>query len=122
MQFLADENFPGEAVMALQTSGEDIVWVRTAAPGMADRAILQWALRESRIILTFDKDFGELAWRDKLPATCGIMLFRIKLAPQNGFAGMIVATIKSRNDWIGHFSVIESGRTRMRSLDPPNAG
>ena len=57
MRFLADENFPGGAVTALQTRGHDIVWVRTAAPGSIDEDVLAWATRENRILLTFDKDF-----------------------------------------------------------------
>lgn len=61
MRFLADENFPGNAVTALQARGHDIVWIRTAAPGGKDEEILAWAVREERVLLTFDKDFGELA-------------------------------------------------------------
>jgi uncharacterized protein with PIN domain len=61
MRFLANENFPGDAVRLLQLAGHDTVWVRTAAPGISDPDALAWAARESRILLTFDKDFGELA-------------------------------------------------------------
>ena len=67
MRFLADENIPGDAVTELETAGHDIVWVRTVAPGSKDEDILALAVREERIILTFDKDFGELAWRTGLP-------------------------------------------------------
>jgi uncharacterized protein (DUF433 family) len=61
MRFLANENFPGAAVQLLQSAGHDILWVRTAAPGTSDPDVLAWAARESRILLTFDKDSGELA-------------------------------------------------------------
>ena len=61
MRFLANENFPADAVTQLKAAGHDIVWVRTAAPGMKDEDVLAWAAREARIVLTFDKDFGELA-------------------------------------------------------------
>jgi predicted nuclease of predicted toxin-antitoxin system len=79
MRFLANENLPGDAVAALERAGHDIVWVRTAAPGSKDEAILAWAVRESRVLLTFDKDFGELAWRAGLPASSGIVLFRLPM-------------------------------------------
>jgi predicted nuclease of predicted toxin-antitoxin system len=59
MRFLADENIPGDAVTELEAAGHDIVWVRTMAPGSKDEDILALAVREERIILTFDKDFGE---------------------------------------------------------------
>ena len=67
MRFLADENVPGDAVTELEAVGHDIVWVRTVAPGSKDADVLAWAVREERIILTFDKDFGEFAWRAGLP-------------------------------------------------------
>jgi predicted nuclease of predicted toxin-antitoxin system len=57
-----------------------VVWIRTDAPGSSDRAILARAQAENRIIITFDKDFGELAFRFGLPATSGIILFRISPA------------------------------------------
>jgi predicted nuclease of predicted toxin-antitoxin system len=61
MRFLANENFPGAAVKALEALGHNVVWVRVAAPGATDPDVLAWAAREERILLTFDKDFGELA-------------------------------------------------------------
>ena len=67
MRFLANENFPGNAVAALKAAGHDIVWVRTAAPGSKDKDILAWAEQEARVLLTFDKDFGELARHVGLP-------------------------------------------------------
>ncbi|HRZ52400.1 MAG TPA: DUF5615 family PIN-like protein, partial [Candidatus Contendobacter sp.] len=76
-RFLADENFLGDAVTALREAGHDIVWIRTDAPGSTDRQVLTRAVAERRILLTFDKDFGDLAYRCRLPATCGIVLFRI---------------------------------------------
>jgi predicted nuclease of predicted toxin-antitoxin system len=68
MRFLAHENIPGVAVAALSADGHDIAWVRSTAPGMTDPDVLAWAVREGRILLTFDKDFGELARNAALPA------------------------------------------------------
>jgi predicted nuclease of predicted toxin-antitoxin system len=61
MRLLADENFPSAGVEALNAAGADIVSVRSAAPGLSDSEVLAWAVREQRVLLTFDKDFGELA-------------------------------------------------------------
>jgi predicted nuclease of predicted toxin-antitoxin system len=79
MRFLANENFPGKAVTALVAAGHDVVWVRNAAPGMSDPDVLAWAVRVERILLTFDKDFGELARASALPSTCGVVLFRVPM-------------------------------------------
>src|SRR5215831_3847312 len=76
---LANENFPGAAVTILKSAGHDIVCVRTAAPGESDREVPAWAARQARILLTFDKDFGELARASALLAKCGVILFRIPM-------------------------------------------
>ena len=121
MRFLANENFPGAAVTALEAAGHDVVWVRTAAPGTSDPDVLAWAAREERILLTFDKDFGELARGSQLPRTCGVVLLRTPM-PRPGDVGQRLADlITARDDWAGCFSVIEPGRVRMRSL-PHRAG
>jgi hypothetical protein len=116
MRFLANENVPAAAVSALAAAGHDVAWVRTAAPGAADADVLAWAAREERILLTFDKDFGELARAARLPATSGVVLLRIPM-PGPGDTGQRIADlITARADWAGHFSVIEPGRVRMRPI------
>lgn len=116
MRFLANENFPGAAVKILQAAGHDIAWVLTAAPGISDPEVLAWAIRDGRILLTFDKDFGELARASDLPAACGIILFRIPMPSPSGTGIRLAELITARDDWAGHFSVIEPGRVRMRPL------
>ena len=116
MRFLANENFPGDAVTALSAAGHDVVWVRRDAPGMKDPPILAWAMREDRILLTFDMDFGELTWRRGLPATCGIVLFRLPMPPPDKVGHVLTARIGERTDWAGHFAVIEPGLIRFRQL------
>ena len=77
MRILANESFPEEAVAALRERQHDVAWIRTDAPGCSDREVIERARVDRRLIITFDKDFGELAFRSKSPATCGIVLFRI---------------------------------------------
>jgi len=116
VRLLADENFPALAVKALREQGHDVVWVREAAPGSNDPAVLARAQAENRVLLTFDKDFGELAFRWGLPATSGIILFRIPTPSAWYVAQMAVAVLESRTTWAGHFSVIEEHRVRMLPL------
>jgi predicted nuclease of predicted toxin-antitoxin system len=73
-------------------------------------------LSEDRILITFDKDFGELAFRARLPATSGIILFRISAPSSAHIARVAVTVLNSRTDWAGFFSVIEDNRIRMTSL------
>ena len=116
MRILANENFPAAAVEALRSAGHEVAWVHTDAPGCDDQSVLQRAVAENRLLVTLDKDFGELAFRSKLPADCGIMLFRISVPSPEYFAQVALAAINSRTDWNGHFSVIEDHRIRMTPL------
>lgn len=63
MRLLANENIPSVVVIALRAVGHDVAWVRVDAPGSSDADVLARAVRELRILLTFDKDFGALAMR-----------------------------------------------------------
>ncbi len=118
MRILADENFPGMAVEELRTRGHDVVWVRTANPGLGDRAILEWAQTEERLLVTLDKDFGELAFGRDLAARCGVVLFRMKMSNARTGSMRIVDILESRSDWPAHFSVVEDDCIRMRPLSP----
>jgi predicted nuclease of predicted toxin-antitoxin system len=116
MRFLANENFPGDAVAALRDRGHDVTWIRTDSPGISDPVVLARAQAELRILLTFDKDFGELAFRSKLPANIGIILFRVRGKSGLEIAQKVALVIASRDDWAGHFSVVEEHRIRIRDL------
>ncbi|MEJ2626097.1 MAG: DUF5615 family PIN-like protein [Pseudolabrys sp.] len=116
MRFLADENFPGAAVEQLVQDGHDVVWVRIAGPGATDAEIIAWAAREERVLLTFDKDFGELALHAGLPSTSGVVLFRLPMQRAGDSGAFLAARIGQRSDWAGNFAVIEPGRIRMRPV------
>ena len=116
MRFLADENFPRLAVEELQAAGHDVAWVLTESPSAEDPDILARAVLEERIVLTFDTDFGRLAFQHKLPATCGIVLFRLRKIPPDVATASIAELIGSRQDWAGNFSIVEPGNIRVRAL------
>ncbi len=77
MKFLADENFPRPAITALREAGLDILSSAETHPGATDNEVLSECISNGRTLLTFDKDFGELAYRRRLPSDCGIILFRL---------------------------------------------
>lgn len=116
MRLLANENFPGDAVAAPIAAGHDVVWVREDAPGMAVAEVLAWAMREGRVLLTFDEDFGEFAWLARLPASYGVVQFRLPMPAASSVGAALVARIAERENWAGYFCVVEPGRTRMRPL------
>jgi predicted nuclease of predicted toxin-antitoxin system len=74
------------------------------------------AQAEGRLLVTFDKDFGELAWRLKLPADCGVVLFRLTGASPAEDNARALAALTSRSDWAGHFAIVQDDRIRLRVL------
>lgn len=116
MHFLANENVPLDAITALREKAHDVIWIRTDAPGSSDEDILARGVAEKRIVITFDKDFGELAFRSHLPSQCGIILFRIRGKSSEDMARVVASAVESRSDWAGHFTVVEEHRIRMRPL------
>ncbi len=78
MKWLADENFPGAAVRALRDLGWDVAAATERHGGVADREIFEIVRREGRVLLTFDKDFGDLYCESPLIAPSGLILFRFR--------------------------------------------
>ena len=116
MRLLANENFPVDAILALREKGHDVVWISEIARGISDSDVLARAHQEGRILVTFDKDFGELAFRTASPEIAGIILFRISMRSPQHVAALASRVISSREDWAGHFSVVEDARLRMTPL------
>lgn len=117
MRILVDENVPGDVVAALIVLGHDVAWVRTDSPGISDVQVIEWAQAEDRLILTFDKDFGELVFRER-ETVAGVILLRISAPSSVHVAHVVAATLESRGDWEGHFSVVEDDRIRMTPMPP----
>lgn len=60
MKFLADEYCDADMIASLRADGHDVVYVMEIKPGALDQEVLKKAFDEGRILLTEDKDFGEL--------------------------------------------------------------
>ena len=75
-KFLADESFSFAITSILRKKGYDIKCIGDMAAGVSDRVVYKIAEQDARIILTEDKDFGELAVRFKLKAI-GVVLLRV---------------------------------------------
>jgi predicted nuclease of predicted toxin-antitoxin system len=116
LRIVADENVPGETVDAMRADGHEVTWMVTDGPGTRDDVILAQAQAENRIVMTFDKDFGELVFRQVMPASSGIILLRLGTSGPSQATAIVMAAIRSRSDWTGHFSVIEEERIRMTPL------
>jgi predicted nuclease of predicted toxin-antitoxin system len=117
MKFLADENFPLRAVDALRQEGFDVSSIREIQPGTNDERVLSLCEAQGRALMTLDKDFGDLAFQHRLPAECGILLFRLTPQDPDEIARLALGALRDRVDWSGCFAVITRKRIRTRSLE-----
>jgi predicted nuclease of predicted toxin-antitoxin system len=79
-KFLANENVPAEVVEAARQAGYDLAWVTESSAGADDDSVLSWAFTEGRVLVTFDKDFGKMAFSQGKDSTCGVILLRPRLS------------------------------------------
>ncbi|MBN1149007.1 MAG: DUF5615 family PIN-like protein [Anaerolineales bacterium] len=117
MRFLANENFPLASVRRLRRLGHDVVAVIEATPGAKDADILARAARERRVLLTFDRDYGELIFRRKLPSPAGVIYFRFDPFTPEEPAEQLIQLLSLRSfSPEGSFTVFNRRRIRRRSL------
>lgn len=115
-RFLANENTPRDAVLAARTAGHEVTWMVEVQPGATDDIVLALAQREGRVLITFDKDFGELVFRQGRVASPGVILFRPRLRSPEIVTAFIVTVLSQPIDWTGHFSVAREGSLRVVPL------
>jgi predicted nuclease of predicted toxin-antitoxin system len=118
MRLLLNENMPGSLTGLLRAAGHDVLAVKDAMRGADDGTVLARSRSEARLLLTQDKDFGELAFRYGLPAECGIILFRLTGADPEATTRRMLDVLAARGDWAGNLAVITDDRVRMRPLPP----
>ncbi len=114
MRLLADENIPYGPLNCCEERGM-MSW---PSPKPLTRAcgedVMALVVEEWRILLAFDKDFGELAYSSKPHLSGGIILFQIPLRPADYIATMVAEVLDSKCDWPGQFAVVEPGLIRLR--------
>jgi predicted nuclease of predicted toxin-antitoxin system len=93
-----------------------VLYIKEAAAGADDQTVLQLAALQQRILLTEDKDFGELVVRLKLPAY-GIVLLRINPADTTlKVARLRDLLVHHTHRLPGHFVVLDETKARFRPL------
>ena len=116
MRLLADENIAAPLVLALRGAGHDVVYVAELAPGITDEAVLSLALQQGRLLLTEDKDFGELVIRLKRRSP-GIVLLRFREPGWLAQLGRLQALFAGYSMRLhGTYTVVDSRRFRFRTM------
>lgn len=115
MKILADENIEREFVEALREADFDVLSVWESYVGFADDEILQIAVDEKAVILTYDTDFGELVFRLSLKSH-GIILLRVhSLSLAEKIDKTILAIREHESELENSFTVISEHSVRIRN-------
>jgi predicted nuclease of predicted toxin-antitoxin system len=113
MRFLADESCDFAVVRSLRSAGHDVLAVSDIAPMAEDPDVINLAVNENRILLTEDKDFGQLVYAHGLESI-GVIFLRFPSHARKQIAGDVVRMVKKEADkLIGSFVVVQPGRTRI---------
>ena len=116
MKFLADENLEYSIISFLQEKNFEVVAVRDIMKGAPDSEIINYAFENNYVIITSDKDFGELTFRLQKPNR-GIILLRFPEDNATEKAKILWTAIKKLgNDVINKFVVVEKNSIRVRHL------
>ena len=114
MRLFADESIDDPIVRQLRSDSHDILYVKEIKLGISDEEVLALASQELAVILTEDKDFGELVFRRGL-FTYGVILARLPGLSPNEKAKRISEAIQNNqhNLW-NKFVVITEDKIRIR--------
>ena len=111
-KFVADENIPIETVNILKEQGVDIVSVAAFAPGLTDIEVLDFANTNHRIVITFDKDFGQIVFKEKRK-TEGLILLRFVPLSSQQIAKKIKQVLVSKILLENHIVVVKKDSVRV---------
>ncbi|MGC9027875.1 MAG: DUF5615 family PIN-like protein [bacterium] len=114
IKFLIDVGASNKVEQWLQNRGYDVKCIRKINPRLTDVEILKIAVSERRMIITMDKDFGELIYHCGL-AHAGVMLLRLGDAHSKEKIKVVENILKNYSDKIlNRFCVYQNGILRIR--------
>ncbi len=90
MNIVADENIDLQIVERLRADGHDVIYVAELNPGIDDDTVLGHSHQRAAVLLTSDKDFGDLVFRRRLLHS-GVLLLRLEGLMPEKKANMVAA-------------------------------
>jgi len=113
MNLLADESCAGPVIRALLEAGHDVVAIAEVAKGATDEQVLERALNEKRVLITEDRDFGELVYA-RGRSSAGVILVRFHSRARRSKPATVVEAVARLGSRLRDaFTVVEPGRVRI---------
>ena len=114
MTFLADENIDRQIVERLRLDGHRVAYVAEMSPGILDETVLMESRLSESVLITADKDFGELVFRQRQAST-GVLLIRLSGLEPATKAAVVSESIREHGQELaGAFAVLSPGNIRIR--------
>ena|SRR5215472_1801942 len=115
MNFVADESCAMPVIYALREAGHDVVAIAEVAKGATDDEVLGLALDAKRVLITEDRDFGELVYA-RGRSSAGVILVRFHNRARRAKATTVVEAVSKLGSRLEDaFTVVEPGRVRISS-------
>jgi hypothetical protein len=120
MRWLADECVSAKLVASLRDAGHDVVYAMEAYRSRKDRDLLALAAADQRLLLTDDRDFGELIFGSTALESTGVVYMRIPDERSHlAWPRLDAAITRFGESLFGRFLVVEEARFRIRTLGAP---
>jgi predicted nuclease of predicted toxin-antitoxin system len=114
MNLMADECVDRQVIARLRKEGHEVLYVAEMDPGISDEAILKRANQNNALLLTTDKDYGELIFRQNR-ISAGVLLIRLTGLSQIEKTRVVSSIIHDHsNELFQSFTVVSPGRVRIR--------
>ncbi len=114
MKIVADESVDYPIIARLREAGHGVGAIVELTPGITDTQVLDLANQQNHLLLTGDKDFGELIFRDR-QHTCGIVLIRLAgLSPADKATIVVEVMAAYETQLANAFCVIARNIVRIR--------
>lgn len=120
MRLLADESVERAIVERLRQEGYETLYVAELEPGIDDTVVLQQANDLGAVLLTADKDFGELVFRQHLIHT-GVLLYRLVDMPSRASKADLIASVIRRHGARLQEAFTVVTPTQLRIRDTPSS-
>jgi predicted nuclease of predicted toxin-antitoxin system len=116
LKFLIDVGVGKKVELFLKEQGHDIKTVRTIDPQMPDEEIIRLASSEDRMIITMDKDFGELVYHSKMNHR-GVLLLRLEDATGDEKQEVVANILAEYSaEIVNCFCVFQNDRLRIKKI------
>jgi predicted nuclease of predicted toxin-antitoxin system len=113
VEFVADESCARAVIRALRAAGYDVTAIAEVSKGMSDEQVIKRAFTEGRVLITEDRDFGELVYARGHPSA-GVLFVRF---PNHARSIKPVAVVEAVTELgarlRGGFAVVEPARVRL---------